>query len=70
MWRREDWSCLKTFTVHSDSVWDLRLHGDLVVSIYENEGGHRPDNIKGNKWLSSDHFEWELGGMGGGGEGA
>ena len=31
MWRKSDWSCVKTFPCHSDSVWDLKLHNTTVV---------------------------------------
>ena len=32
MWKKSDWSCVKTFPCHSDSVWDLKLHNTTVVS--------------------------------------
>ena len=31
VWRKSDWSCVKTFPCHSDSVWDLKLHNTTVV---------------------------------------
>ena len=32
VWKKSDWSCVKTFPCHSDSVWDLKLHNTTVVS--------------------------------------
>lgn len=32
VWRRDNWTCLKTFPLHTDSVWDLKLHNDIVVT--------------------------------------
>ena len=34
VWRKDNWSCVKVFSCHSDSVWDLRLHDNCVVSIF------------------------------------
>lgn len=32
VWERSSWTPLKTFNVHNDSVWDLRLHGTTVAT--------------------------------------
>ena len=32
VWKKSDWSCVKTFPCHSDSVWDLKLHNTTVVT--------------------------------------
>ncbi|XP_023319808.1 F-box/WD repeat-containing protein 11 [Eurytemora carolleeae] len=32
VWRRDTWSCIQTFPVHTDSVWDLKLHGNIVAT--------------------------------------
>ena len=31
VWRRDNWVCVKTLSLHKDSIWDLRLHNDKVV---------------------------------------
>jgi len=32
VWRKDDWTCVKTFPCHTDSVWDLRLHQNSVAT--------------------------------------
>lgn len=32
VWKKSDWSCVKTFPCHSDSVWDLKLHNTTVAT--------------------------------------
>jgi len=32
VWRKDDWSCVKIFPCHTDSVWDLRLHDNCVAT--------------------------------------
>jgi len=32
VWRKDDWTCVKTFPCHTDSVWDLRLHENSVAT--------------------------------------
>ncbi len=32
VWRRDDWQLLHTITLHADSVWDLKIHGDAFAT--------------------------------------
>jgi len=32
VWRKDNWMCIKTFPVHTDSVWDLKLHDTVVAT--------------------------------------
>jgi len=32
VWRKDNWTCLKTFPVHTDSVWDLKMHDTVVAT--------------------------------------
>ena len=32
IWRRNTWELLRTITMHGDSVWDLKIHADVMAT--------------------------------------